>query len=105
MRTDCPICLEKNNANSSKFCCKLMHNKCILNLLKNNGKCAICKFEYPVYQENIKDTDTNPEQIRHRALEHVLEEYEMLLMTYREQIADISARVIMLENHIINNNN
>jgi len=105
MRTDCPICLEKNNANSSKFCCKLIHNKCMLNLLKNNGKCAICKFEYPVYQENIKDTDTNPDQIRHRTLETILSEFEILTMNYQHQIADISARLTMLENHFINNKN
>ena len=104
MRTDCPICLEKNNANSSKFCCKEMHNKCMLDLLKNTGKCSICKMDYYVYRENIKDTDTNPDQIRHRTLESILSEFEILTMNYHHQIVDLSARINMLENKIKNEN-
>tara|TARA_Y100000034_G_C6791473_1_gene354418 strand:- start:260 stop:517 length:258 start_codon:yes stop_codon:yes gene_type:complete len=76
----------------------------MINLLKTTGKCAICKFEYPVYQESIEENDTNLEQIRHRALEHISLEYEMLLMTYREQMRDLTTRLIMVEDDIMNRN-
>ena len=49
----CPICLEDNNAKSDKFCCGNFHNNCIIENLKQYGKCPLCKYRYSMYKRRL----------------------------------------------------
>ena len=104
MCQNCPICLEKLNGNIQNFCCQTYHKRCLVELIKKNKKCSICRFDYKIYAKYIEDNDTNLHKAICRSIIDLNDRFDLLLMEFRNKTIDLIARTTYNENMLRNIN-